>query len=398
MSGITFSPLAKGLATVALAVAVALSIQPAGAVQVGDKATDVFHVHGKQIPLPAGEHTVVEVGFAAITQPDYAPQVNPVDYGPVQRVVLVRTAEGGAIANVVEVVTNTLAHPDGWGIGTDCTRTDIYATLTRYKSGWDVSCLWVKPVVADPSAPTPPDDELAAYAAGVGAEVPTFWIEAGFRISNRQDLVDVRYRFSPSVDGAVATAADQAAWDPTVIADQADRLPVVQQVAEWASIIYPSVETGLRSPLPAGSTFSSPFAAAEALAAYKTDRERRIQELIALHDAKEIDSSEFDHQMAVLEAESEPQIETGWSYATVAGWKAFTYRVTVTAINAGIDYFFIGTPFAAGVLVVLQVVVNTTKFFFHEVMWQELLGVGPLQREFPRVMDFEVASVATTVQ
>jgi hypothetical protein len=38
--------------------------------------------------------------------------------------------------------------------------------------------------------------------------------------------------------------------------------------------------------------------------------------------------------------------------------------------------------------VILQVVVNTTKFFFHEVMWQELLGVGPLQREEPRLMDF----------
>jgi uncharacterized membrane protein len=302
------------------------------------------------------------------------------------------------IANVVEVVTNTLAHPDGWGIGTDCTRTDIYATLTRYKSGWDVSCLWVKPVVADPEASTPSDAELAAFAAGVGAEVPTFWIEAGFRVSNRQDLIDVRYRFSPSVGGAVATAADQAAWDPSVIANEADRLPVVQQVAEWASIIYPSVETGLRSPLPTGATFSSPFAAAEALAAYKTDRERRIQELIALRDSHEIDASEFDHQMAVLEAETEPQIETGWTYATVAGWKAFTYRVTVTMINGGIDYFFIGTPFATGVLIILQVVVNTTKFFFHEVMWQELFGVGPLQREFPRVMDFEVASASSSVK
>jgi hypothetical protein len=39
--------------------------------------------------------------------------------------------------------------------------------------------------------------------------------------------------------------------------------------------------------------------------------------------------------------------------------------------------------FAAGVLVILQVVVNTTKFFFHEVLWQEYLGVGPLQREEP---------------
>ena len=43
---------------------------------------------------------------------------------------------------------------------------------------------------------------------------------------------------------------------------------------------------------------------------------------------------------------------------------------------------------AAGVLVILQVFVNTTKFFFHEVMWQELFGAGPLGRDEPRLIDF----------
>ncbi|MFX4220504.1 MAG: DUF2061 domain-containing protein [Thalassobaculum sp.] len=103
---------------------------------------------------------------------------------------------------------------------------------------------------------------------------------------------------------------------------------------------------------------------------------------------------EYARQKAIIEAEAEPQPENAWTYSTVAGYKAFTYRVVVTTINAGIDYVFIGQPFAAGVLVILQVVVNTTKFFFHEVMWQELFGIGPLQRENPRVMDFVVAKAA----
>jgi uncharacterized membrane protein len=80
------------------------------------------------------------------------------------------------------------------------------------------------------------------------------------------------------------------------------------------------------------------------------------------------------------------------------GYKAFTYRVVVTSINVGIDYYFIGAPFAAGVLVILQVFVNTTKFFFHEVMWQELFGVGPLQRDTPRVMDFVAEAAAGRVK
>ena len=62
--------------------------------------------------------------------------------------------------------------------------------------------------------------------------------------------------------------------------------------------------------------------------------------------------------------------------------------MVVTTINAGIDYVFIGQPFAAGVLVILQVVVNTTKFFFHEMMWQEVFGISPLQRDNPEVIEF----------
>ena len=49
---------------------------------------------------------------------------------------------------------------------------------------------------------------------------------------------------------------------------------------------------------------------------------------------------------------------------------------------------FLSAPFAAGVLVILQVVVNTTKFFFHEMMWQEVFGVSPLQRDAPIVIEF----------
>lgn len=387
------------VAAIAGVVSVASAVgQPASALELGDKITNILQILGKDVPLPEGEHTVIEVGFAKITQPDVGAQVNPADYGPIQRVVLARATESGAIGNVVEVVANTLPHPDGWGIATDCTRVDIYATLTRYKSGWDVSCLWIKPVVVDLEAPDTTHQELQGFAAASGGAAPTFWIEAGYRVSNRHDLIEVRYRFSPTDGESAATAEDAQLWDPTVIANQADRLPQVQMVAEWASMNYPSVETGLRSPLPADFSVPPPFAAAEALANYKTDREQRLAKLEALHLSGVIDSVEFSRQVAVINAELEPQIESGWTYATVAGWKAFTYRVVVTAINAGIDYIFIGTPFAAGVLVILQVVVNTTKFFFHETMWQEVFGVGPLQREFPRVMDFVVSASATVPQ
>jgi uncharacterized membrane protein len=116
-------------------------------------------------------------------------------------------------------------------------------------------------------------------------------------------------------------------------------------------------------------------------------RAARAAALQRLLDASEISQAEYEQQMAAI-AGPAAEAAGSWTYAQVAGWKAFTYRVVVTTINAGIDYVFIGQPFAAGVLVILQVVVNTTKFFFHEMMWQEVFGISPLQRDNPEVIEF----------
>jgi uncharacterized membrane protein len=384
----TFYSLTR-FAVVAAVVIAAITGAPVLAFQVGDTISGVITVAGKDVPLPGGDHTVVEVGFAKIIQPLIGPQVTPADYGPVRRVVLARI-ENSIVVDVVEIFANLLAHPDGWGIATECTRDDIYATLTHHKSGWDVSCVWIRPVYIDDINPNQTTERVDAYAAKSEAIAPTFWVETGYRVANRQDLIEVRYRFAALIEGVPAAFADARLWHPAEIGNQPAQLELVQKVAEWASFIYPVIEIGLRRPLEMGATFVGPFMEALNL---QSDREGRQAKLAALHDAGVISETEFDRQTGVIQAETEPVLENTWTYATVAGYKAFTYRVVVTTINVGIDYYFIGTPFAAGVLVILQVVINTTKFFFHEVMWQELFGVGPLRRDTPRVMDF-VAEVA----
>ena len=385
--------LASFLAGLALTAA-ALFPAPASAIAVGDTVSDVLRVSGKDIPLPAGPHTVIAVDFARISQPEYGPQVNPEDYGPIRHITLVR-AEDGIVADAVEIVVNTLAHPDGWGIASDCTRDDIYATLTRYKSGWDVSCMWVLPASSTWLGDTvrPIDEAVKTHADANGLAVPQLFVEAGFRVANRYDAVNVRYQFAAMERGAPAAGTALEPWLPSRIANAPEPLAKVQAVAAWASSIYPAVEQGLRIPLAEGTSFTNPFDDV-AFTGKATDRAQRLAQLEVLRESGTVSLEEYARQKAIIEAEVEPKAENAWTYATVAGYKAFTYRVVVTTINAGIDYVFIGQPFAAGVLVILQVVVNTTKFFFHEVMWQELFGVGPLQRENPRVMDFVVARAA----
>lgn len=376
-------------AVVAFCILAAIGVKPASALQVGDVVSNVLSVSGRDIPLPEGAHTVVELGLAQIVQPGNGKKVNPDDYGPVRRIVLARV-EGGLVGDVIEIVTNSLAHSDGWGIASDCSMTNIYATLVRHKSGWDVSCLWIKPAIVDTSTRTRTRELIEAFATASGVKVPVMWVEAGFRVADRQDLVDVRYRFAATTGGQAVTTAEMQFWDPGTIADQPDPLAVVQAIAEWASSVYPAVEVGFRTALEKNATFSTPF---QPIVSQPSDRERRLSRLTALYDDGTIGDTEFTRQKMIIEKEAEAPLEKAWTHESVAGYKAVTYRVAVTTINVGIDYFFIGQPFAAGVLVILQVVVNTTKFFFHEVMWQELLGVGPLGREEPRLMDFTTVAM-----
>lgn len=401
------SSFSRALAIVILMIAATLSAATAQAIAVGDTVSNVLRVAGKDVPLPSGVHTVIGVGFAGITQPEYGARVNPDDYGPIRRIVLVR-ADGGIVGDAVEVVVNTLPHPDGWGTSTDCGRTDIYATLVGYKSGWDVSCMWMQPVAAasppidaatnatadaDETPLRQVDGAVLAYALQNGLVMPDLMVEAGFRVANRHDTVEVRYQFAAMADGVAVSGGGIDGWLPRNIAATPGPLAKVQTVAAWASSIYPSVEQGLRLPIDADASFASPFDDVQ-FTGKSTDRAQRLAKLTVLRESGALTAAEFERQKAIIEAEAEPVLENAWTYSTVAGYKAFTYRVMVTTINAGIDYIFIGQPFAAGVLVILQVFVNTTKFFFHEVMWQELFGVGPLQREQPRVMDFTVASAA----
>ena len=230
---------------------------------------------------------------------------------------------------------------------------------------------------------------LETFARAENAAVTDLWVVAGLRAANRQDVVDVRYHVDPASLGVAASAATAAAWEPAVIEQDAARLAVVKSVAAWAGTAAEPLDRGLRGRLQAVSLPA--ITSAGDLEPEAVARAARVEALRALRESGSISDQEFQSQLADVDsaaAAAAAAAAGGWTYAQVAGWKAFTYRVVVTTINAGIDYVFIGRPFAAGVLVVLQVVVNTTKFFFHEMMWQEIFGISPLQRDAPNVIEF----------
>lgn len=355
---------------------------------VGSTASGRIDIAGKQVPLPPGQFTVIAVENLSAQQIKGDSTSDRMDLGPVRAVALAQVADGRVTA-VVEIAANLLPYHDGWGTAKDCTRTDLYAAISRYKSGFDVSCLYLKPVAVGGDVKAPGGSAVQRFAAEQKAAVGDFWLTAGLRNADRQDVLDVRYSIDPRVLGAPATAAAAAAWAPAEIERNAAGLAAVKDLAAWAGRIAEPLDAGLRGRLEAAS-FPA-IAGAASVDPAEVERAAKADALSALRDSGAMTAQDYDRQMETLGTAATAAAAAGaagWTYAQVAGWKAFTYRVIVTTINVGIDYVFVGRPFAAGVLVILQVVVNTTKFFFHEMMWQEVFGVSPLQREAPNVIEF----------
>lgn len=364
---------------------------PAAAQAVGDVVRDTVTISGKQVPLPPGEFTIVDVGTANARLKNGVGENDRLDLGPIRTVTLAQAADG-RIPVVVVAASNLVPHHDGWGTTADCTRKDIYAAVSNYKSGWDVNCLYLKPLPVGGDVPAPGGDALARFAGERGAAVSSFWVVAGLRVADRQDVIDVRYHIDPASLGVPATADAAASWEPAAIEGQPNRLAVVKDIAAWAGGIAEPLSAGLRGRLDTTRVGFAPIAGAASTDPEAAARAARAAALQQLRDAEAISETDYQEQLAAITGPAAAAGAASWTYAQVAGWKAFTYRVVVTTINAGIDYIFIGRPFAAGVLVILQVVVNTTKFFFHEMMWQEVFGISPLQRDAPNVIEFVVAS------
>jgi uncharacterized membrane protein len=215
----------------------------AATVSVGDKLTNHLTLGNKQIPLPVGEWVVAGLG----TQPFTMPALGA--FGTIQTAVLV-LARGERIDAVLEVNTNTIPVNDGWGRTRSCADAKQFLLLTRYKTGWETSCAFVEATRFGADSAGPPAWEQArGFARKAKLTMPDIWLTAGFRVSDRQDLVDVRYHFNPELMiGASAAALTKLSdWSSDAIKADPLQLGAMQVVADWASGFDMWVERGLRN-------------------------------------------------------------------------------------------------------------------------------------------------------
>lgn len=361
------------LAAVLLATFPAAATEPAGTELAGQ-----WRIAGKQVPLPAGRWLL-----AAHQLGRYAGGERVGAYGAIHNAVLVQ-AESGRVTAKIEIHTNALPVTDGWGIAGDCERTDLPIATVRYKAGWDGSCFFLTHTTGDRSR-TPAARAAAAFIAERGLETPPEWLTVGFRVANRSDVIDIRLHFAPALwslpdhDGrwpASPWIAERLERDPA-------RLAVARSLTQWAVGFSGLVEAGIKNRLDPKAAIAMPTAAADGRGVLE-QRRAAIDDLL---QSGAIDAAQHRQQVALLvERGLDPGSQVA-DPATVALYKTLAYRPMVSFANIWIDYFWIGQPWAAGLLVLLQVTVNTTKFYFHELAWEQVRGPGS-RRDSARVMDF----------
>jgi uncharacterized membrane protein len=231
-------------ATLALFAAFATVATPAAALSVGDKLEQHLILGNKQIPLPAGEWVLGGLGTQAFQMPAVGA------FGTIETAVLLRIS-GEHVVAVLEVNANQIPVNDGWGRTKSCvTEGRQLLVITRYKTGWETACAFVQPTRFGGNSAGPPAWEQARdFARSHALTMPALWLTAGFRISDRQDLIDARYHFDPALLMGATAARYQDLSDWTKAAAAADplRANAVQMVSAWASGFGAWVEKGMRN-------------------------------------------------------------------------------------------------------------------------------------------------------
>ena len=231
-------------ATLALFMAFATVPTPAAALSAGDRLERQLILGNKQVPLPAGEWVLAGLGTQAFQMPAVGA------FGTIETAVLFRIS-GNRIVAVLEVNANQIPVNDGWGRTKACaTDGRQLLVITRYKTGWETSCAFVQPSRFGADSAGPPAWEQARdYAAKHGLTMPLLWLTAGFRVSDRQDLIDARYHFDPAlVLGTTASRyQDLSDWTRDAVAGDPLRANATQIVSAWASGFGAWVEAGMRN-------------------------------------------------------------------------------------------------------------------------------------------------------
>lgn len=352
-----------------------------GVLKPGTAVERVLKVDGKTLPLPEGRWVVGADGDSGWNDPALGA------YGYLRSLVLFRANTDGRLDAVLEVHTNALAATDGWGMASSCARADLVLAVVRYRAGWDGSCFFVTHTVMN-KEDNPVWAKARAFAAQQGWKVPGVLLTAGFRAANRADVIDARFHFVPETRGLPTETAGRwkdSGWMAAKLDESRERAAFAQGVSNWAVGYAAAVDASLKGRADPSVAIPMPD---PSLKSPKDDSiARHMASLELLRQSGQISQKEFEAQAEVLLENGTGSSSTAPDLSVVTAVKAFSYRVIVSISHIFVDYYWTGSYVATGALEVLQITINSAKFYMHELGWAKFMGVP--RTDAARTIDFK---------
>ena len=354
----------------------------------GATAERIMPVSGKQLPLPAGSWVVAADRASDWNDKRYG------SFGNIRSLVLARVVDGRVDA-LVEVNTNTQQTANGWGLAFDCARSDLPSALIRYSDGWDGSCYFVSHTLLAGN-PTPVWQEAEKFIAAKGWKLSPVWLTAGFRSVNKTDVLDVRYHFSPETRGIATETVNRwedSAWMSAKLGRDPKRQGWAKAVEDWAIDYAAFLDAGLKNQLAKSATVAMPQPpdpaqlAARATAMLKALRHAQAGAALPGQAAK---GDEKDEEAPEDAGPEKPQLAP--SVAEMSAVKALSYRLIVSVSHLFVNYAWTGSPIQTAELEVLQIIINSAKFYVHEMVWETYFKDIP-RGDLGRIVDFNYSGV-----
>jgi uncharacterized membrane protein len=206
---------------------VALAATPGPLPPIGQVVATRLPLFGKQFPLPPGEWRVASTSFAAVAGADPGP------YGTIGGVLLTREADK-AEPQFILLRTNAAPVRGGWGPAPECASDKALFLSAAESRDLHAGCSFVfaardgglVAMVGDPSAA----DRLPPWA-----------LVAGFRTSDRNDVIDIRY-------GVVPRGPAASAWFGAPDSLGPRHRAALGQLAAWLQRARQIAHTAMRSP------------------------------------------------------------------------------------------------------------------------------------------------------
>lgn len=361
-----------------LALCLLAGASPALANNVGDKVQGHLKLKDKQVPLPRGQWTIVGVGAQ-----DYRNEALGA-FGIIQSFILVQL-NGKQVAAIAEINTNSIPVTDGWGLTASCNKAEQLLLVTRYRTGWDLSCFFIEPTSLTGEAGPGSWRDARAYLAKAGLVLPPLALTVGFRTSDRQDVVDLRLHFDPAqfpgIAGKLATSPE--AWQAEAVKADPIRMQAVELLSNWALGVDGWIEIGISNSLRA-EPIEGPVRSAVLTNAPLVDRKLLMIE--SLYSDRKIDASSLAAQEAVALNER-PIVLEQTSGLSNSMRKNISFRVFGSVVDYLLAYVVtLSGPISAGITASI-ITIHSGIFILNDRYWDDYFA-KQTTRDAKRIVDF----------